>query len=82
MEIIFEATIKEDENGRWYLHIEDTISKKTEKCNSLEDFSSIIEKMSENYNGCIDIIKWKVDSNVTLEHIVEVKEKLLTNYFL
>ncbi|RXI46199.1 hypothetical protein CRU99_03130 [Malaciobacter mytili] len=81
MQIIFEATIKVNEIGGWYLQVEDTISKKTQKCNNMEEFSVAIEEMSKEYNGNIDEIKWKVDLDVTSEQIIEVKEKLLANYF-
>lgn len=81
MKVIFEAKIKENTNKGWYIEVKDTISKKIENCNNLEEFSIVLEKMSREYNGNIDEIKWKVDLDVPSEHIIEVKEKLLANYF-
>ncbi len=81
MEVIFEATIKNNGSNGWYLEVKDINSEKTENCNNLKEFSIVLEKMSKEYNGKIDEIKWKVDLDVPSEHIIEVKEKLLANYF-
>ncbi len=80
MRIIFEAIVKENGIGGWYIEIKDTISNRLEKCNDLEEFSNTIEKMGEEYGGRIDEVKWQVDSNVTTEHLSEVKMKM-SNYY-
>ncbi|AXH15861.1 hypothetical protein [Malaciobacter mytili] len=80
MRIIFEAIVKENGIGGWYLEIKDTMSNRVEKCNDLEEFSFTIEKMGEDYGGHIDEVKWQVDSNVTAEHLSEVKAKM-ANYY-
>ncbi|QEE33804.1 hypothetical protein [Malaciobacter canalis] len=74
--IIFEATIKENGIGGWFLQLKDTITQRVEKCDDLKEFSETIEKMGLDYGGHIDEVKWIVDENVPQKHIIEVKEQM------
>ncbi|RXJ95194.1 hypothetical protein CRV00_05425 [Malaciobacter molluscorum] len=76
MKIIFEATIKENGIGGWYIQLKDSVDGRIENCNNLEEFSLTIEKMGEEYGGNIDGVEWKVDENVSPEHLMEVKNKM------
>ncbi|RXJ86341.1 hypothetical protein [Arcobacter sp. CECT 8985] len=73
MKIIFEATIKENGLGGWFIQLKDTVDGRIENCNNLEEFSTTIEKMGQDYGGNIDEVKWIVDENVSAEHLTEVK---------
>lgn len=72
MSVVFEATIKEDGLGGWYIELKDTVSGRMENCSDLQVFSDTIETMGSAYGGHIDQVKWQADANVPQSHISEV----------
>ncbi|AXH10602.1 hypothetical protein CP960_06870 [Malaciobacter halophilus] len=76
MKVIFEATIKENGIGGWFIQLKDTVDGRVENCNDLEEFSITIEKLGSDYGGHIDEVKWSVDENVSPNHLTEVKAKM------
>lgn len=76
MSVIFEATIKENGIGGWYIELKDTVSQTTEVCNDLTQFEEKIEAMGQEYGGQIDEVKWGKDENVSPEHMYEVQAQM------
>lgn len=73
MSVIFEANIKVNRVGNWYIEIKDTVDGRVEICNNLEEFSTKIEEMGTDYGGQIDEVKWNVDENVRPDQLDEVR---------
>lgn len=76
MSVIFEATIKEDGIGGWYIELIDTVSSDMQNCKDVFELQSKIESMGEVYGGYIDEVKWHKDDNVTPKHMYEVQTQM------
>jgi hypothetical protein len=70
MAVVFEARIKIDENNKWFIELTDTVDGRVEICNDLDEFSTKVEKLGEDYGGRIDEVNWFKDDNV-LPHIMD-----------
>lgn len=76
MSVIFEAIIKEDGIGSWFIELKDTVSGRIENCKDVSEFQVKIEQMGEAYGGYIDEVKWEKEENLTPEHMVEVHAQM------
>ena len=73
MAVIFEAKIKEDGIGGWFIELKDTTDNRVETCVNLEEFEKKIEELGDDYGGHIDEVKWSSDENIHPKHIDEVR---------
>ncbi len=62
--IIFEATIKNDGVGGWFIELKDTTDGRVEICKDLDEFEEKIEQMGDDYGGHIDEVKWLKDEDL------------------
>jgi hypothetical protein len=76
MAIIFEATIKVDDNKNWYIELVDTVDSRVEKCVSIEEFESKMEELGEDYGGNIDEVRWSKDEDVAPHIMDEIRMKM------
>lgn len=73
MSVVFEANIKVNRIGNWYIELKDTVDGRFEICNDLEEFSKKIEELGSDYGGNIDEVKWVVDEDVRPDQLDEVR---------
>lgn len=65
MAVEFKATIKLDDNDKWFIELQDMTDARTELCFDMDAFETSIEKLGEDYGGHIDAVKWFKDENVS-----------------
>ena len=62
--VIFEATIKNDNAGGWFIELKDTEDGRVEICKDLDEFEEKIEMMGDDYGGHIDEVRWLKDDDL------------------
>ncbi|MEA3492070.1 MAG: hypothetical protein U9R27_09245 [Campylobacterota bacterium] len=77
MEVIFDATIKVDPKGGWYIELEDTEEGAVERCDTMEIFETKLNEFSEKYTGRLDEVRWSKDDDVTPFYLNEVRLGLM-----
>jgi hypothetical protein len=77
MGVIFNSTIKMDDNLDWYIELVDTIDGRLEVCKTLDEYSSKIEQLGAIYGGNVDEVKWLRDENVTPHAMDEIRQEML-----
>lgn len=77
MAVIFQSTIKMDENLNWYIELIDTTDGRVEICKDMDEYSSKIEQLGADYGGNIDEVKWLSDDNVTPHAMDEIRQDML-----
>jgi len=64
MAVVFTATIKLDDNDKWFIELKDETDERSEICFDMNEFEKNIEKLGDDYGGHIDEVKWLKDENV------------------
>ena len=64
MAVIFTATIKLDDSGKWFIELKDETDGRSEICFDMDEFEKNIEKLGDDYGGHIDEVQWGKDENV------------------
>ncbi len=62
--VVFEATIKNDKAGGWFIELKDTTDGRVEICKDLDEFEEKIEQMGDDYGGHIDEVRWLKDDDL------------------
>ena len=73
MKVIFESTIKANEEGGWYIELKDTIDGKVAICKDLDEYEKKIIEFGENYGNQIDEVKWGQEENLHPHLLDEVR---------
>jgi hypothetical protein len=76
MSVIFEATIKMNDNLEWFIEVKDTVDGRIENCSDLDEFSKKVEELGEDYGGHVDEVRWGKDDNVPEQVIDELRVKM------
>ena len=76
MSVIFEATIKMNNNLEWYIELKDTIDDRIEECKDLEEFSKKVEELGDDYGGHVDEVRWSKADDVPEQVIDEIRIKM------
>ncbi|QKJ24170.1 hypothetical protein [Poseidonibacter lekithochrous] len=73
MSVIFESRIKCNKTGGVYIELKDLVDGRVEICKDIEEYSTKIEKLGEDYGGQIDEVKWFVDEGVPQEELNQIR---------
>ncbi|MDA3908098.1 MAG: hypothetical protein PF437_03345 [Sulfurimonas sp.] len=76
MSLVFESVIKIDENNEWFIELTDTSDARVEICKNMDEYKEKFEKMSEDYGGNVDEVRWSQDDNVPPYHIDEIRQAM------
>jgi len=76
MNVVFEATIKINNNGEWYIKLKDCIDNRVKDCKNLDELETNIEEFGDDYGGHIDEVKWLKDDNVPEYVMDEIRVKM------
>ncbi len=71
--VVFEATIKNDNAGGWFIELKDTTDGRVEVCKDLDEFEEKIELLGDDYGGHIDEVKWFKDEDLHPAFMDEVR---------
>ena len=77
MSVVFEALVKNDKDGGWFIELKDTISKKIEICENLKVFEEKIQLLGEDYGGRVDEVKWISHENLNPENMQKVRVAMM-----
>lgn len=64
MSVIFSATIKLDDENKWFIELKDETDGRREVCFDMDEFETKIEELGSDYGGYVDEVKWFKDDNV------------------
>ena len=78
--VVFEATVKNDENGGWFIELKDTVDGRVEICKDLKVFEETIQKMGEDYGGRIDEVKWISHESLSPQNEQKVRVAMMEYY--
>jgi len=76
MAVVFEATVKNDEMGGWFIELKDTMDNRVEICKDLDEFEEKIEELGSDYGGHIDEVRWLKDDDLHPHAIDELRIKM------
>jgi len=76
MAVIFTATIKMDEQGKWCIELKDMVDERVATCFDMEEFSAKVEDFGSDYGGNIDSVNWYKDDNVPEYVMDEIRQKM------
>jgi len=76
MAVVFEATIKMDENDQWYIELKDTLDERVKIAKDLDEFEKNVEELGDDYGGHIDEVKWLKDDDVPEVAMDEIRMKM------
>jgi hypothetical protein len=75
--VVFEALVKNSENGGWFIELKDTLDGKIELCSDLKVFEEKIQEMGSTYGGHIDEVKWISHESLSPENMQEVRVAMM-----
>lgn len=78
--VVFEATVKNDKQGRCFIELKDTVDGRVEVCEDLKIFEETIQKMGENYGGRIDEVKWISHESLSPQNEQKVRVAMMEYY--
>ena len=58
MNVIFEALVKNDKDGGWFIELKDTVDDRVVICKNLSEFEQKIQELGNDYGGRVDEVKW------------------------
>ena len=75
--VVFEALVKNNENGGWFIELKDTLDDRVEICSDLKVFETKIQDMGATYGGHIDEVKWISHESLSPENMQEVRVAMM-----
>jgi len=75
--VVFEALVKNNENGGWFIELKDTLNGKIVVCSDLKIFETKIQEMGSTYGGHIDEVKWISHESLSPENMQEVRVAMM-----
>jgi len=71
--VIFEAIIKNDGLGGWFIELNDTVSNNKAICKNVKELEEKVEDFGSEYGGHVDEIKWIKDDDVSEQCMNEIR---------
>ena len=71
--VVFEALVKNDENGGWFIELKDTVDGRVVICKDLKEFEVKIQELGSDYGGRVDEVKWISDESLSPQNMQEVR---------
>ncbi len=65
MAVVFEALVKNDKDGGWFIELKDTTDGRVVVCKDLSEFEVKIQDLGEDYGGRVDEVKWISHENLS-----------------
>lgn len=75
--VVFEALVKNNENGGWLIELKDTLDGRVEICSDLKEFEVKIQEMGSTYGNHIDEVKWISHESLSPENMQEVRVAMI-----
>ena len=74
--VIFEAIIKNDGLGGWFIELNDTVSNNKAICKNVKELEEKVEDFGSEYGGHVDEIKWIKDDDVSEQCMNEIRTQM------
>ena len=68
MSVVFEALVKNDKDGDWFIELKDTVDGRVVVCKDLIEFEAKIQELGNDYGGRVDEVKWISHKDLTPEN--------------
>ena len=65
MSVIFEALVKNSEDGGWFIELKDTTDGRMVICKDLSEFEKKIQELGDDYGGRVDEVNWISDESLS-----------------
>ena len=65
MSVVFEALVKNDKDGGWFIELKDTVDDRIVVCKDLNEFEQKIQELGNDYGGRVDEVRWISDESLT-----------------
>ncbi len=65
MSVVFEALVKNSDDGGWFIELKDTLDGRLVICKDLKEFESKIQTLGDDYGGRVDEVRWISDKSLT-----------------
>ena len=77
MSVVFEATVKNSDDGGWFIELKDTMDGRVEICSDLKVFETKIQELGNDYGGHIDEVKWISGDGLSPQKMQEVRVAMM-----
>jgi len=71
--VVFEALVKNSENGGWFIELKDTVDGRMVVCKDLKEFEIKIQELGNDYGGRIDEVKWISHESLSPQNMQKVR---------
>lgn len=75
MAVKFISHVEENENGKWFIQLTDTLGEETVICNDLDEYKKNIEDMGEKYANDIEVV-WTKSKTLSPASYQDLNEKM------
>lgn len=73
MAVVFEALVKNNDDGGWFIELKDTVDGRVVTCKGLKEFEIKIQELAEDYGGRVDEVKWISHESLSPENMQKVR---------
>lgn len=75
MAVKFISHVEENENGKWFIQLTDTLGEETVICNDLDEYKKNIEEMGGKYANDIEVV-WTKSKTLSPASYQDLNEKM------
>ena len=68
MAVVFEALVKNNKDGGWFIELKDTVDNRMVVCKDLKEFETNIQELGNDYGGRVDEVTWISHESLTPEN--------------
>ncbi len=73
MAVVFEALVKNSQDGGWLIELKDTVDGRVVICKDLNEFEQKIQELGDDYGGRVDEVKWISHENLSPQNEQELR---------
>ena len=75
MAVKFISYVNENEEGKWFIELTDTLEETTVQCKDLDEYKVNIEELGEKYANDIEVV-WTKSKTLSMKNYQELNEKM------
>ncbi len=75
MAVKFISHVEENENGKWFIELTDTLEEKTIVCNDMDEYKKNLEAMADNYGNDIEVV-WTKSKTLSPASYQDLNDKM------
>lgn len=75
MAVKFISHVEENEDGKWFIELTDTLGEETKVCNDLDEYKKCLEQMAEDYGNEIEVV-WTKSKTLSPANYQDLNDKM------